>query len=773
MLHKLQWDMFMVNVTPVDRAGKPLACADEIRAAYERLTAMQALVAEILGSFVQRSNEAVDAGIDDAIARLGAFCGADRTYVFQDRPNGVTDNTHEWCASGIAPEIDNLQNLPYDAIEGWVEPLAAGRPIHIPCVGDLSEDRADERAFLESQGIQSVLVVPMLNSGKRLGFVGFDAVHTRRVYTDGEISLLRSVTDVIASSLVRRNASLQVELAQARLCAITRHSKDLVVVIDATGFVQWASHAATEALGSQLVGSLYWKYVEAKTRDKVLQIVDALKTEPENPASTSDSAPEAAALPDHVLMTRHGPRWISARITDLRHDDAVGGLVITAHDITERRSSEDALAYRATHDILTGLPNRALLNDRIRQSGARALRNRRGVGIVFLDIDHFKLVNDGHSHSIGDQLLIAVAKRLKEAIRPQDTAARFGGDEFVVVVDQVESFVMLEALASKIVERLCAPVTIDEREFQISASVGITMHQGRGVDPEALIQQADMAMYTAKAAGRGRIIAFDKRIREEVERRTLIAHQLYRAVEQGNVKPAFQPIIDLRTRRLKGYEALARWTDDVLGAVPPCEFIPVAEELGIIRRLGECILERALAHASRLGGEWRISVNLSPLQFEEPDLINKIDTALANSGLAPSRLCLEITESAIIKQPGKAIKCMEELGALGIRLAIDDFGTGYSSLSMLRKLPVHVLKIDRSFISEITRSHADLQLVRAIIGLANDFGLDVTAEGIESEEQAELLTSLGCTSGQGYLFGRPECAPDAWHVANATRWAAR
>ncbi|MGY6627970.1 MAG: putative bifunctional diguanylate cyclase/phosphodiesterase [Oceanicaulis sp.] len=763
----------MANVAPADQAGKPVACADDMRAAYERLTAMQALVAEILGSFVQRSNDEVDAGIDDAIARLGAFCGADRTYVFQDRPSGLTDNTHEWCAPGIAPEIDNLQNLPHDAIEGWVEPLAAGRPIHIPSVGDLPEDRADERAFLQSQGIQSVLVVPMLNSGKRLGIVGFDAVHSRRVYTDGEISLLRSVTDVIASSLVRRNASHQVELAQARLCAITRHSKDLVVVIDAAGFVQWASHAATEALGSHLAGSLYWKHVEAKTRDKVLRVVNALKKEPENPASGSDNSPEAAELPDHVLMTCNGPRWISARITDLRHDDAVGGLVITAHDITERRSSQDALAYRATHDILTGLPNRALLIERIRQSGARALRNRRGVGIVFLDIDHFKLVNDGHSHSIGDRLLIAVARRLQETIRPQDTAARFGGDEFVVVVDQVESFVMLETLANEILERLCEPVTIDDREFQISASVGITMHQGRAADPEALIQQADMAMYTAKAAGRARIIAFDQRIREEVERRTLIAHQLYRAVEQGHVQPAFQPIIDLRTRRLKGYEALARWTDDVLGPVSPAEFIPVAEELGIIRRLGECILERALAHVSQLGGDWRVSVNLSPLQFEEPDLINKIDAALANSGLAPNRLCLEITESAIIKQPDKAIQVMEELGALGIRLAIDDFGTGYSSLSMLRKLPVHVLKIDRSFISEITRSHADLQLVRAIIGLANDFGLDVTAEGIESEEQAELLTSLGCTNGQGYLFGRPECAPDAWQAASAPRRAVR
>lgn len=722
---------------------------------------MQALVSEILGSFVHRADEEVDAGINDAIARLGAFCGADRTYVFQDRPGGLIDNTHEWCAPGIAPEIANLQSLPHDAIAGWVQPLASGCTIHVPCVADLPDDRADERTFLQSQGIQSVLVVPMLNAGKRLGIVGFDSVRSTRVYTDGEMSLLRSVTDVIASSLVRRNASRQVALAQSRLAAITRHSKDLVVVINADGVVQWASHAAIEALGSELVGSLYWKHLEARTREKLLRVVSNLNLKSDNPQSGKSVSPKAETLPDHVLMTCRGPRWISASLTDLQHDDAVGGLVITSHDITERRSSEDALAHRATHDILTGLPNRALLVDRIRQASTRTLTSQCHVGIAFLDIDHFKLINDGHSHTMGDQLLIAVARRLQTAIRPQDMVARFGGDEFVVVVDQVESVIMLENLARELQARLSAPIKIGDREFQISASIGITLHQGAKVDPEALIQQADMAMYTAKSAGRARIIAFDSRIREEVERRTLIAHHLHRAVEQRTIQPAFQPIVDLRSRRLAGYESLARWTDDTLGAVSPAEFIPLAEELGIIRRLGASILERSLAEAGRLAVDWRMSVNLSPLQLEEPDLIDKIQDALEYSGVAPGRLCLEITESAIIKHPEKAIRAMEELRTLGIRLAIDDFGTGYSSLSMLRKLPVHSLKIDRSFVMEITRSHADLQLVRAIIGIAQDFGLDVTAEGIESEEQAELLTALGCTNGQGYLFGRPSCLLDA------------
>ncbi|WBQ14517.1 diguanylate cyclase [Hyphomonadaceae bacterium BL14] len=407
---------------------------------------MQALVSEILGSFVHRANEEVDAGINDAIARLGAFCGADRTYVFQDRPGGLIDNTHEWCAPGIAPEIANLQSLPHDAIAGWVQPLASGCTIHVPCVADLPDDRADERTFLQSQGIQSVLVVPMLNAGKRLGIVGFDSVRSTRVYTDGEMSLLRSVTDVIASSLVRRNASRQVALAQSRLAAITCHSKDLVVVINADGVVQWASHAAIEALGSELVGSLYWKHLEARTREKVLHFMYSLKPTSEDLQSGKSVSPKAEKLPDHVLMTCHGPRWMSANLTDLKDDDAVGGLVITSHDITERRTSEYALAHRATHDILTGLPNRTLLINRIQQAAARTVKSQCHVGIVFLDIDHFKLINDGNGHAIGDELLIAAAKRLQGAIRRQDTVARFGGDEFVVVVDQVESVIMLGAV---------------------------------------------------------------------------------------------------------------------------------------------------------------------------------------------------------------------------------------------------------------------------------------------------------------------------------------
>lgn len=433
---------------------------------------------------------------------------------------------------------------------------------------------------------------------------------------------------------------------------------------------------------------------------------------------------------------------------------------MTAGRITAAKLEQSRLQL-ANRDHLTGLLNRTLLSDCINQAAARALVSQSFTGLLFLDIDHFKLINDGHSHAMGDQILLAVAKRLQKAIRPQDAVARFGGDEFIVVVDQVESFSILENLAHDLQACLSAPIKIGNREFQISLSIGISLHQGAQVDPEALIQEADMAMYTAKSAGRARIIAFDRRIRERIERRTLMAHHLNRAVEQRTIRPAFQQIVDLRSRRLAGYESLARWTDNTLGAVSPAEFVPLAEELGIINRLGASILERSLAEAGRLGGDWRISVNLSPLQLEEPSVIDKIEDALEYSGVAPARLCLEITESAIIKQPDKAIRIMEDLRALGIRLAIDDFGTGYSSLSMLRKLPVHSLKVDRSFIKEITRSHADLQLVRAIIGIAQDFGLDVTAEGVESEEQAALLAALGCTNGQGYLFGRPASLLDA------------
>ena len=721
---------------------------------------IQVLVSEILSTFGYYRNEEVDEGVNDAIARLGIFCGADRAYVFQDQPCGVMANTHRWCAPGAAAEIDKLTGLPQDLLSAWVEPLAAGAIVQVPCVADLTDDREAERSLLEGLGIRSIVVFPMLNGGKKFGFVGFDAVRSRRFYGDVEINLLRSVTDAIASSLVRLNAVRQAASAHSWLAAVTRNSQEQVVVISPAGVVQWANQAAIESLGSELVGSLYWVHLEVRTREKVLQCVNGLDSIHYNCRMPQDDPLEAITLPEHVLMTCRGPRWMSASLTDLQHDDKVGALVIISQDITERRTSEYALDRRTTHDTLTGLPNRALLVARIHKSAARASGNQYRVGIIFLDIDRFKIINDGYGHCIGDRLLVAIAKRLQDSIRSQDKVARFGGDEFVVAVDQAESIAMLESFAREMQAYLSAPIKIDDREFRVSASIGITLHDGPNIDPEALIQRAELAMSKAKSNGRDRIIAYDRRIREEVERRTLIAHHLPRAVEQGAIRPAFQPIVDLRSRRLAGYEALARWADDVLGTASPAEFVPVAEELGSIRRLGASILERSLAEAGRLGGEWRMSVNLSPLQFEEPDLIDMIQDALEYSGVEPRRLCLEITESTVIKQPDKAIRTMEELRELGICLAIDDFGTGYSSLSMLRRLPVHVLKIDRSFVTDLTRSHADLQLVRAIIGIAQDFGLAVTAEGIEREQQAELLTALGCASGQGYLFGRPELLLD-------------
>ncbi len=729
------------------RAGSTEEPLEDVREAYRRLTDMQALVTDVLGGFVHRPLHRVPEGIDDALARLGTFCGADRTYVFEMRPGDLMTNTHEWCAPGIKPEIDTLQDLPRDVIHFWLKPLAEGRPVYVPHVKALPDERADERDILDRQDIQSLLVVPMLNAGELFGFVGFDSVRTRRSFTAGELSLLTSVADVICSALVRREAARQVTNAQARLAAITEHASDLVLVMDEAGRVSWASPSVRRLTGREMTGARWWAAVSAAHRGTMEEAARALLAD--------GTAGGATDLPDCLVETPDGDRWLASRAVDLRADPAVGGLVVTARDVTERRQAEDELAHRATHDMLTGLPNRALLADRLVRAADRARRRGHLIGLLFLDIDHFKLVNDGHGHGIGDGLLRQVADRLLAAVGPTDTVARFGGDEFVVLIEEAEEVSVLETRAVEIADRIAGSFLIEGREFFVTASIGLLVHDGRAFDVEGVLQRADAAMYRAKEWGRNRIVAFDAKIQKEVERHARIVHRIKRAIEAGDIRPSFQPIVRLGVREVVAREALARWRDPELGDVSPEDFVKVAERTGQIRALGATVLAQAVETAVRAGGNWRLTVNVSPLELDGPGLHASVTGALERSGLPPERLCLEITESAIAERPAEALATLRALRALGVRLAIDDFGRGYSSFGILRSMPFDYLKIDRSFIAGLSGDGADERLVKAVLGLAEDFGLAVVAEGIETAEQERILMDLGCRLGQGYLFGPP------------------
>ncbi len=728
-------------------AGAVAEPIDDVRGAYRRLTDMQALVTEVLGSFVHRPLHEVPHGIDETLARLGTFVGADRTYVFETLPGNLISNTHEWCAPGIQPEIETLQDLPQDVIRFWLNPLAEGQPIYVPDVNALPDERAEERELLIRQDIQSLLVVPMLNAGELFGFVGFDAVRAHRTFTAGEVSLLTSVADVICSALVRRESARQVFNAQARLAAITEHASDLVLVMDAGGFVSWASPSVQRLAGRQMTGERWWDALSPGHRNSAEDVAGAFVRDGTTARETD--------LPDCLLDTPGGQRWLASRVVDLRGDPAVGGLVLTARDVTERRKAEDDLAHQATHDTLTGLPNRLLLSDRLVRAAHRAQRRGQMIGLLFFDIDHFKLVNDGHGHTIGDGLLCQVAQRLVEAVRPADTVARFGGDEFVILIEEADDVSDLETRTVELFDRVTGSFVIEGREFFVTASIGVLMHNGHDLDLEAVLQRADAAMYRAKEGGRNRIVSFDATIQEEVERHARIVHSIRRAIEAGEIRPSFQPIVRLGSREVVGQEALARWQHGELGSVHPDEFIKVAERTGQIRALGASILDQAVETAVRAGGDWRLNVNVSPLELDDPGLVPTIERVLDRWSLPPERLCIEITENAIAERPAAALATLRAIRTFGVHLAIDDFGRGYSSLVSLQSMPFDFLKIDRSLIVDLSRARSDQRLVRAVLRLADDFGLTVVAEGIETREQEEILLELGCGLGQGFLFGRP------------------
>jgi diguanylate cyclase (GGDEF)-like protein/PAS domain S-box-containing protein len=558
-------------------------------------------------------------------------------------------------------------------------------------------------------------------------------------------------------SLAVEGASLAEDLhrrqSEARFRSLVAHSSDLITVLDAGGIVTYQSPSIERVLGykvEEIEGKRFDRLLSEHDRPLLAQLIAV-----EGGVGTSDAHTVECSLNhrDGATLT------FQVQHTDLLHDEHVRGIVLNSRDVSERKAFEEQLAHQAFHDPVTKLANRALFSDRVEHALMRAGRGIPEIAVMFIDLDDFKTVNDSLGHAAGDEVLQEVGRRLKIAVRPTDTVARFGGDEFAVLLDGVAGSEDAADAAARILRALDMPVELDGKNVVPRASVGICL-VGEEIDtPEAedLLRNADVAMYMAKRDSKGSYRVFEPTMHQRVVERLELRSDLQHALSLDQLELHYQPVVRLAGRDILGVEALIRWNHPTRGMIPPIQFIPVAEETGLIVPMGRWILETACREAVKLQERFprdeplTMSVNLSVRQLQSETLVADVRKALTLAGLPASSLVLEITESLMLSDTDFAMQQLHELKSLGIRLAMDDFGTGYSSLSYLSRFPVDILKMDRSFVG----SAENETLTSAIIALGASLSLEVVAEGIELPEQANSLEELGCELGQGFLFAKP------------------
>jgi diguanylate cyclase (GGDEF)-like protein/PAS domain S-box-containing protein len=537
-----------------------------------------------------------------------------------------------------------------------------------------------------------------------------------------------------------------------------------VIATDLDGRILTANPAAAQLLGyerSELIGQsvlLVHESGELRRRAEELSQQTGMDIPANFQVIVASGSQQTADEREWTYVRKDGSQLpVNIAITAMRDDNGrVHGFLKVAYDITERKRSEAVIRHMAHHDALTGLPNRALLMDRLRIAIDQARRRGGRLALLILDIDHFKRVNDSLGHLVGDRLLLTVSRRLQQRVRRSDTVARLGGDEFVILLSDANSREALTPLIKQVAAAIAAPIQVEEHELLVSSSIGGCVFPDDGDDATTLLKRADTAMYHAKAAGRSNFQWFAPTMEQESQDRLALGTALRRALDNDDLTVKYQPQVSLQDGRICGIEALARWNSRQWGEVSPDRFVPVAEEGGLILQLGEWVLRTACRECAELqrslGRRLTLAVNVSPRQFQQPDWPQIVARALADSGLPARDLELEITEGMLMQNPDASTARLQALRKLGVAIVVDDFGTGYSSLSYLTRFPIDKLKIDRSFVRDLAADAADAAVINAIIAMAHSLGIRVVAEGVETREQQSYLQQRACDQVQGFLY---------------------
>lgn len=675
--------------------------------------------------------------------------GASAAIILVDRENAVFRCV---AAPNLPPRFAQaIATLPLAVTSG-----SGGAAIHRNerVISDIATDPNWEALRDEAlaAGLRTCWSAPILSShGQPLGAVDIYFDRPRALRPD-DIQVVGRVVHLARIAIERDLDDQKLKNSENRFRQMIENGTDVILILDGAGMCTYSSPSVERVLGHKS---------ESIVGGSVFQAVH-----PDDVGLLRTTFVELLARPGELqrldVRIKHADgswRFVEACATNLLDAEAVRGLVINARDVTERRKVEQQLDYMAYHDVLTDMPNRLMFNNRLYRAIEHARRDARHVGVLFLDLDRFKVINDTLGHAIGDLLLRAVAQRILRLIRPQDTVARWGGDEFTMILPDLGRAMEAIRIADKVINGLADPFIVQGHELYITGTIGIAMFPDAGEDVVTLVRNADVAMYRAREQGANYYQVYTSVMTEGASERLAIENELRKALDRKEFMLHFQPLVDAHTSQIVAVEALLRWKHPDRGLIPPIEFISIAEETGQIVPIGEWVL-RSACHQAK---EWqdaghkslRVSVNMSAKQLRHRGLTDSIRAILAETGLAPESLELELTESILIDGKKQSIKALNDLKAMGVHLAIDDFGTGYSSFTYLKSYPVDCLKIDQSFVRNLGSDSGDSAIAQSIIAMAKTLRLSTVAEGVETAEQFEILRDLGCDIMQGYFFSAP------------------
>jgi len=692
----------------------------------------------------------------DAVVNGGKFLTA--AVFLPDPPN-------PWmrvaAAAGIG--VSKLQQLRIALDETIPEGIGLISTAFRTCRPCIAKDNLNDEGLKSGlEGVQKARVaaaVPLLRDGLAVGVLFFRS-EERRAFNDEVVKLFERIAENVVFGLdnieheaKRKQMEEELRQSEERYRTIIEAMEEWYFETDLTGNILFFNDAITRALGypqKNLTGLNFRTFFTPEEADMLYETFHRVYETGE----PIKNFPYRLIQPDGNI--------IFAEVSIFSKRDQEGKIIgfrVVGHDLTELKRNEERFQYLATHDALTGLPNRLLFGQLLNHALQSARRYNRELAVFFIDLDRFKMINDTLGHDAGDQLLREIARRLDQVLREIDIVARLGGDEYVVLIEEVTEQSQIITVAQKILSAVIKPIVLKDHEYRITASIGISMYPRDGLDEQSLMKNADIAMYLAKEEGKNNFQFYNPNLKSRSFERLTLETNLREALERDEFSLHYQAKLNLKTNAITGVEALIRWQNPALGAISPMQFIPVAEETGLIIPIGRWVLKTACAQ----NVVWQdqglpkvcMAVNLSMRQLMDDNLMQDIRTALQDSGLAPNLLELEITESMLMQNPERIIRILTEIKNLGIRLAIDDFGTGYSSLAQIRHFPIDTLKVDRSFIHDLSKNSEDKTITEAIIAMGKTLSLTVVAEGVETEEQDAFLRSHACDEMQGYYFSKP------------------